>query len=951
MRKIYNHSGGKWAPIMTLLLLQLFSLTASAQKLSVTGTVKDEKGISMPGVTVSVKGTSQGMSTDNNGRYSISVPENGTLVFKFVGYTIKEVAVKGRRVIDVSLVPESSNLNELIVTGVFDKRTAQNSSIAISSITAAQIEKQAPVSGADLLKNIPGVYVNSSLGEIRNTVYSRGVSVGSNDGASGYYYVSLQEDGLPVTNATFGNYGPDYFYRPDATLGKLEAVRGGTASILGNNAPGGIFNYISKTGGQTFQGEFRAKVGLEGNGQNPFYRGDLNLGGPLSADKTWTYDVGGFYRYSTGAKDPGYPLNKGGQIKGNIYKKYKTGSLKLYAKFLDDHNGWFEFTPTLSFTNPKPAPGFTETSSVLIPAVTVQVPINGSGTDTYNSTNLIHSIDRSVGANWTQHLDSNLTFNNAVRYSSKNANWNTTAVVYPVALNDLVTYAILGTLGRPGTYNFTNARTGASLGTVNSVSGYDFTVTNSNFPGSAVSPNSLFFEPLFYVKNKSNELLDQFSLTKTLKNMSFTLGGFYGYSHVDNLNGIMGLGLGTIQNHPDLVNLTITNSTGQVYQITNPNGITGLGGGGVSDNQADQNQLAFYFGHNWQITPDLNLDYGVRFESMRVKGFAAPSVASPQSGDPTYGGTDGNPLTVYDNAGGTLGTHYGFDKRVNTFSYSAGLNYKLSGNIAFYGRYSLGNKAPDLSTYFAANTAFTSASLITPAQRVSQAEAGIKITDRNFAFFATPFYSVLSNVPNVQTFTNADNITFYSPPLEYEKIRTYGIELESHVDFSRNFSLKAVATLQNSKALTYKVWIANANGPADDQLVDYSGNKADNSANIILNVTPSYTVGNFFSFITWQYMGAREANVANAFSLPAFSQFNLGAGYDFTKKLQVSININNILDKYGVMSWSRPGTFLAALDREGYTKAMYQADVAANKPYSTIAIPPRAYFLTLTYKF
>ena len=163
--------------------------------------------------------------------------------------------------------------------------------------------------------------------------------------------------------------------------------------------------------------------------------------------------------------------------------------------------------------------------------------------------------------------------------------------------------------------------------------------------------------------------------------------------------------------------------------------------------------------------------------------------------------------------------------------------------------------------------------------------------------------------------------------------------------------MKAVATLQNSKALTYKVWIANNNGPADDQLVDYSGNKADNSANVILNVTPSYTVGNFFSFITWQYMGAREANVANAFSLPTFSQFNLGAGYDFTKKLQVSVNINNILDKYGVMSWSLPGTFLAALDREGYTKAMYQADVAANKPYSTIAIPPRAYFLTLTYKF
>jgi iron complex outermembrane receptor protein len=207
------------------------------------------------------------------------------------------------------------------------------------------------------------VYVNSSLGEVRNAVYSRGVSVGSNDGASGYYYVSLQEDRLPVTNVTFSNYGPDYFYRPDATLGKLEAVRGGTASILGNNAPGGIFNYISKQGGDTFSGEFRAKYGLEGDGKNPYYRGDLNLGGPLSKDKSWTYDIGGFYRYGTGAKDPGYPLNKGGQIKGNIVKKYKGGSIKIYGKYLDDHNGWFESTPTVGFTNPKPAPGFSPTSS------------------------------------------------------------------------------------------------------------------------------------------------------------------------------------------------------------------------------------------------------------------------------------------------------------------------------------------------------------------------------------------------------------------------------------------------------------------------------------------------------------------------------------------------------------------------------------------------------------
>jgi len=211
-------------------------------------------------------------------------------------------------------------LEEVIVTGVFDKRTRMESSVAISTLSAKQFDKLAISSAADLLKNIPGVFVNTSLGEIRNTVYSRGVSVGSNDGASGYYYVSMQEDGLPVTNATFGNYGPDYFLRTDATLGKLEAVRGGTASILGNNAPGGIFNYVSKTGGKEFAGEIRAKYGLEGNGQNPFYRTDVNFGGPLSKDKSLTYNIGGFYRQADGARYPGYPMNNGGQVKANLVK-------------------------------------------------------------------------------------------------------------------------------------------------------------------------------------------------------------------------------------------------------------------------------------------------------------------------------------------------------------------------------------------------------------------------------------------------------------------------------------------------------------------------------------------------------------------------------------------------------------------------------------------------------
>jgi len=118
----------------------------------------------------------------------------------------------------------------------------------------------------------------------------------------------------------------------------------------------------------------------------------------------------------------------------------------------------------------------------------------------------------------------------------------------------------------------------------------------------------------------------------------------------------------------------------------------------------------------------------------------------------------------------------------------------------------------------------------------------------------------------------------------------------------------------------------------------------------IINITPSYNRDNFFAQLTWSYMGKRQANVANAFLLPSFSQFNFSAGYDVSKHFNLGFVINNIFNKYGVMSWSRSGTFLDALDRQGFAKEMYQDAVSKKLPYYTVAVPLRAYFLTATFK-
>lgn len=930
-------------------------------KQSIGGKVTNEKNEVLPGVSIQIKGTQQGTTTDANGQYKIEVAdENAVLIFSFIGFASQEIKVGNQTTINVVLAEDAAALDEVVVTGVFDKRTRMESSVAISTLNTKQIDRIAVGSAADLLKNIPGVFVNSSLGEIRNTVYSRGVSVGSNDGASGYYYVSMQEDGLPVTNATYGNYGPDYFLRTDATLGKLEAVRGGTASILGNNAPGGIFNYVSKTGGQTFAGEVRAKVGLEGNGKHPFYRTDVNFGGPLSKDKTITYNIGGFYRQSDGARYPGYPMNNGGQVKANIVKTYKTGSLKLYAKVLNDHNAWFEFLPTIGFTDPKLPAGVEQTHSVLIPAVQADFTINDTGVKKhYDSRDKIHSIDNSIGLNWEQTIGQGLTVDNKAKYSSKHATWNTTAVAYPFATDGLVFYAIPGLLGKFGTYTFKDLATGTQIGSITQApniingnfAGFNFIDNGSNFPGASIQKNSLFFNPLFYMENDMNEFIDQFTITKKLDKMSFTAGLFYANSNLDRITTQGGPGEAYTQMtapYPTLASISLLGFDGKTVQVTNPDGVVGGSGrsGAFTLQEATQNQTALFFGHNWAINPKINFDWGIRYENVAYKG---TNQIGTNVGSDT--GVDGNPLTHYDNSAGKITATYKYDnQKVSTFSFSGGLNYKFNDKQAIYTRFSQGSKAPDLDMFLNINTAFGAANLNPIAQKIQQVEVGYKLKSGNTNLFVTPFFSILSNVPQ-QTVgqETADLSSIYALPVLYNKLTTKGIEIEANHNFSKEFSVRTVATFQQSTATVFQTWIVGANGKADDKIADFSGNETDNNARTIIRLSPTYNKGKFYSSLDFSYMGKRAANVPNAFSLPAFNQTNLNLGYNISSKLQLQANINNLFNQNGIMGWSAPGGFPAALDRQGFTKAALEAN--PNAIYSTLSLPPRAYFLTVSYKF
>ena len=97
--------------------------TASAQNITVTGTVTDKlANAGLPGVSVVIKGGTTGTKTDVNGKYSLSVAPNSTLVFTYIGYATTEVAVSNQKVINVTLEGSAQSLNQVVVVGYGTQR-------------------------------------------------------------------------------------------------------------------------------------------------------------------------------------------------------------------------------------------------------------------------------------------------------------------------------------------------------------------------------------------------------------------------------------------------------------------------------------------------------------------------------------------------------------------------------------------------------------------------------------------------------------------------------------------------------------------------------------------------------------------------------------------------------------------------------------------------------------
>jgi catecholate siderophore receptor len=227
-------------------------------------------------------------------------------------------------------------LDAVVVTGSSSAKSKMRSSVAISTIESDGVTAVTAASSTDLLRGVPGIRAEASGGESNANVAVRGIPVS----AGGARYIQFQEDGLPVLQ--FGDVAfatPDTWMRADVGFERLEVVRGGSAALLATGAPGGIINFIGKTGLEE-GGSIQLTQGLDFDQT----RVDIGYGGRL-APKT-RFFIGGFYRVGDGGRKGADGAENGGQVRGNVtFELAGKSYVRFSFKHLDDHTPTFMPTP------------------------------------------------------------------------------------------------------------------------------------------------------------------------------------------------------------------------------------------------------------------------------------------------------------------------------------------------------------------------------------------------------------------------------------------------------------------------------------------------------------------------------------------------------------------------------------------------------------------------------
>jgi outer membrane receptor protein involved in Fe transport len=746
-------------------------------------------------------------------------------------------------------------LETVVITATANPLTRIRSSASGSVLYPEDIRQSAPSNAADILRNVPGIVSQASGGEGNANVSARGLPQ-----SGGAKLMQFQEDGLPVLEFGDINFSTaDTFVRADNNLDRLEVIRGGSAATFASNAPGGVINFISKTGEVP-----GGSVGLSRGLDFDQTRVDFDYGKPLS--EAWRFHVGGFYRNGEGPRTVGYTAESGGQLKGNLTHDFGNGYVRLNFKVLEDHAPVYLPVPikiTGSNTNPHvdSLPGFDVRHGAMQSRhFRHDLAVDGDGKPV--STDIAdgyHSSSQAFGGEAAFRLAEDWKVENKFRIAATSGGF---VGPYPAQVAAAATLAT--DIGGPGaTLRYASGpRAGQAVADPASLNGNGLAVRTH-----------LFNTSLEDMGNFAND----FKLTKTFDSASYgrtgvTLGYYKSRQNIVQdwhwntyLQEVKGEGAAL---------LDVVDAQGN---LVTQNGLVAYGEpfwGNCCVRVLDVRYKtdAPYLSVNWEQGP-YNIDGSLRYDIARAFGRyagASGTTALDVNGNGVIEVPERTVPIVDRSAAAPV------DYSHHYLSYSFGLNYLLRRDLAAFARVSEGGRAnADRLLFGGGVRPDGSVDARVAINKVRQIEGGLKWQGEHARLFATLF--------RAETNTTDQNVTSVTNRFTDREFEAHGVELEG-AWYRGGFSASGGITYTDGKVTRDEINPAN-----EGQTI---------SPRFVYQLTLAYDRSRFGGGVN--FIGSSDYRLGDGLVLPAFTQVNAFLSYELAKGVSLAVQGHNLFDTIGL---------------------------------------------------
>ncbi len=749
-------------------------------------------------------------------------------------------------------------MEKIVVTGInlANKFSLFQTAYPVSVISESDTELQQSSSAAEVLAKVPGLYLERSAGTVGNNAYTRGLP---NDN---FRYVRMLEDGLPSFEEGAGAFtNADIFIRMDKSIARIEAVKGGSGSIVASNAAGATVNIVNKKSTDVAEGEFvwtTTDFGLQ----------RLDVFAALPITDAVSAHAAGYWSNGQTVRELPFNLPAGGQVKFGITYVDELADVHFNFKRIHDHN---VFYPAVPMRNQ--AQGFANLNPIKSSYMSADMAelklFDGQG-QRKSVSNLEQGVESSL---------SSYTFLTTLRLSP---NWQ---------LDNKLRYVT-------GSIDFSAAFSGgarlADLSSELADIQADYTQVDSFRFAYLAEP-----QQLVSLQQLPNQLLNDVGIWRSQVDLnnwindinlnylwhgendlshSLTLGYYHSQFQQTQLWNWQSV-VTEVVDSARLIDIFAVDKNGQVVVPYTDKGVW-KHHANLAEFADDVTYSAWYLVDNIQLSDTLRLDLGYRYQSVDKKGFVRP--------------TEQKNLRTDETDAWILQQVSVFQPKVEPYVYAAdarawtlGLNYDWSEQLAFFARYSSTFRiTAEFAQWF---------DCCQPIEKnISLIELGSKLNQGKLSAFVTLF---ANDFPEIAISNQIIDEETQQVVIESANAgsKAHGVEWDLYWQALPWLDFTFSGFVQSLKYSRF-----------DSVQGDYRGKQIVRQPNYRLNLQNKYywSQNQHFIYVAAELVGRRYQDAANTLVLPAYAIWSLGGAFQLNEDWSLNWVINNLTNELALTEGS-----------------------------------------------